>query len=389
MQIHLSNTTHTLELETSVAGSIHYQCGYTDITSTAVSNPSDNQGIITTATTTVILSAPAASTTRKVQYLNIFNNDATNTIKVKKDISGTDYIIIQVVLQNGETLRIVNDKISVLDVSGREKIQNLGDSEITGEVRSILKVGTTIEAAGRFYSHSKDNGFPGAWSVGTSGINGRNTDGTDSADAGCISIGDPSSGAWYVRDINISGSVAGQFNLFDVLWVNNGIVVTTTTAQSITQPTLPARDNNGSTDGYGVYAGILVTTATTNGSVISNTTLSYTSAQGTPSRTATISSFPATAVAGTFVPFELQAGDRGIKTITSITLGTSYGGGAISLLLFNSLASTSVTAANVGSLAYPKKLDLRLYNGHCLLPFWMASATTATTINGNIYFVNK
>jgi len=389
MQINLSNTTHTFELETSVAGSIHYQVGYTDITSTGVSTPVDNQGIIVTATTTTILAAPSASTTRKVQYVNIYNNGGYNTIKLKKDISGTEYILIGVTLQSGETLRIINDKVSVLDSSGREKTQNTGETEITGDVRSFLKIGTAPEAAGSWYCHSKDSGFPGAWSVGTPGINGRNTDGTSAGDAGCISIGNAPSGVWYLRDVNVSATVAGQFNLFDVLWVNSGLVVTTTTAQSITQPTLPARDNNGGTNGVGIYAGILVTTATTNGSAITNTTLSYTNSDGTSGRTATIASFPATAVIGTFVPFQLQAGDKGIRSIQSITLGTSYAGGAISLLCFNPMTSSSVTLSNAGSLAYPKKLDLRLYDEHCLLPFWIASSTTAVSLNGNIYFVNK
>ena len=389
MQIHLSDITHILELETSDAGSIHYQCGFTDITTAAVANPSDSQGIITTATTTTIVTAPAASTVRKVQYISVYNNGITNVIKLKKDISGTEYIIIGVTLQNGETLRIVNDKVTVLDSGGREKTQNTGDSEILADVRSILKVGTAPEAAGQFYSHSKDAGYPGAWSVGTPGVNGRNTDGTQAADNGCLQVGIPASGSWYVRDANISATVVGQFNLFDVLWVNSGLVVTTTTAQSITQPTLPARDNNGSTNGLGIYAGILVTTATTNGSAITNMTMSYTNSDGTSGRTATIASFPATAVIGTFVPFLLAAGDKGIRSIQSITLGTSLVAGAISLICFNPILSNSVLLANTGSLAYPKKLDLRLYDGHCLIPFWLAASTTATTINGNIYFVNK
>lgn len=389
MQLHLSNTTHILELETSVAGSIHYQCGYTDISASSVSTPGDNQGIITTAATTTIVSAPAASTTRKIQYVNVYNNGATNVVKVKKDISGTEYICVGVTLQNGETLRIINDKVSVLDPAGRQKTQNTGDTEISGDVRSIYKAGSAPEAAGVMYSHSKDSGFPGAWSPGTPGVNGRNTDGTNSSDAGCLNLGTPGSGAWYLRDINVTGTVTGQFNLYDVLWVNTGLTVTTTTAQSITQPTLPARDNTGSTNGTGVYAGILVTGATTNGSAITNTTLTYTNSDGTPSRTATISSFPATAVIGTFVPFQLQAGDKGIRSIQSITLGTSYGGGSISLICFNPMASASVPLANVGSLAYPKKLDLRLYDNHCLLPFWMASSAVALNIMGNIYFVNK
>ena len=389
MQINLSNTTHVLELTTSVAGSVHYQVGYTDITSSSVGTPTDSFGIITTATTTIIATAPAASTTRKIQYVNVFNNGASNTIILKKDIAGTEYNILQVTLQKGETLRVVNDKVEVLDVSGRLKTQNTGLSEITGNSRTIFKVGTTLEAAGQYYCFAKDNGAPGAWSPGTPGINGRNTDGTTAADLGCITVGNPTSGAWYVRDFNIAASQIGQFILADVLWVNTGLGVTTTTAQAITQPTLPLRDNSGTSNGYGIGAGILVTTATTNAAVINNITLQYTNSNGVAGRTGTISSFPATAVAGTFVPFQLAAGDVGVRSIQSITLGTTLGGGAISLIAFNFLGTCSVTLANVGSIAFQKQLDLRIENGHCLLPFWLASSATATNLTGTVYFVNK
>ena len=388
MQINLSNTTHVLELTTSVVGNVHYQVGYTDITSSTVTNPTDSFGIITTATTTVIVSAPTASITRKIQYVNVFNNGASNTIVLKKDISGTKYNILQVNLQQGETLRVVNDKVEVLDVSGRLKTQNTGLSEITGDSRALFKVGTAPEAAGQYYCFAKDNGAPGAWSPGTPGINGRNTNGTTAADLGCITVGNSASGAWYVRDFNVAASQTGMFILADVLWVNTGLVVTTTTAQTITQPTLPLRDNSGSSNGHGIGIGILVTTATTNAAVNNGITISYTNSNGVAGRTGTMS-FPATAVAGTFVPFQMQAGDVGIRSIQSITLGTTLGAGAISLIAFNFLGTCPVTLANVGSIAFQKKLDLRIENGHCLLPFWLASNTTATNLTGTIYFVNK
>ena len=388
MQINLSNTTHTLELTTTVAGNIHYQIGYTDIAISSVTNPTDTVGIITSATTTTVLSAPAASTTRRVQYLNVYNNGVTNVITLKKDISAVENILIKVTLQSGETLRIVNDKVETLDPSGRVKLQNQSDTDIQGDSRVIFKVGTAPEAAGQYYCFAKDNGSPGAWLPGTPGLNGRNTNGTLSTDAGCITVGTPSSGANYIRDISISASVAGTFILADVLWVNSGLVVTTTTAQAITQPTLPARDNLGTTNGYGVGAGLLVTTATTNAAVINNITLQYTNSDGVAGRTGTMS-YPATAVIGTFVPFQLAQGDIGIRSIQSITLGTSLTAGAVSLICFNFLAISPVPLANVGSLAFQRKLDLKLNNEHCLLPFWLASAVTPTNLTGVIYFINK
>ena len=389
MQINLSSTTHLLELETSVAGSVHYQLGYTDITATGVSLPQDEDGIITTATTTIIATTPSATTTRKIQYLNVYNNGVSNTITIKKDISGTEYILQKISLQKNENFRIVNDKVEVFDASGRVKLQTTGDTEIAGDSRVIFKVGTAPEAAGQYYCFAKDGGAPGAWLPGTPGINGRNTDGTTAGDLGCISAGTPVSGVNYIRDMVMTASQAGTFILADILWVNSGLVVTTTTAQAITQPTLPLRDNLGTSNGFGIGAGILVTTATTNAAAIANITLSYTNSEGVSGRTATISSYPATAVIGTFVPFQLAQGDIGIRSIQSITLGTTLTAGAISLIAFNFLATVPVTVANIGSIAFQRKLDLKLNNGHCLLPFWLASNTTATNLTGTIYFVNK
>ena len=45
--------------------------------------------------------------------------------------------------------------------------------------------------------------------------------------------------------------------MIDVLWYNTGLVVTTTTLQAVTTPTLPARDINGSTNGDGVGLALL------------------------------------------------------------------------------------------------------------------------------------
>lgn len=386
MQINLSDITHALKIETTIAGNIDYVIGYVDITSTTVSNPIEVQGNITSAVTTTAVSAPAVSTTRKIQYVNIFNKDISNTIYIKKDISGTEYKVISILLLQNETLRIIGDNVEVLDNTGIVKKQTEGIFK--GESRSIYKVGTANEATNVSYCFSKDSGFPGAWSPGTPGINGRNTDGTTNADNGSINVGTPSIGSWYLRDIALGTSVAGFFTLSDVLWVNTGLVVTTTTAQSITQPTLPPRDNNGSTYGLGVFVGILVTAATTNAAAITNMTLNYTNSDGVSGKTATIASFPATAVMGTFVPFQLASGDRGIRSIQSITLGTSLVSGSISLICYNPVISSNVTP-NIGNTTYSRSLDIPLQTGHCLIPFWLATSTAAITIQGSVYFIDK
>jgi hypothetical protein len=120
----------------------------------------------------------------------------------------------------------------------------------------------------------------------------------------------------------------------DRLWHNTGLTVTTTTAQTVNSVAWPARDRNGSTNGEGVMIGLEVTTATTNASAITNMTMSYTNQDGTAGRTATVPSFAATAVAGYIAIFNLAAGDTGVRSIQSITFGTSLGGGAVQLMAF-------------------------------------------------------
>jgi hypothetical protein len=386
----LKTTSELVRIITTSTANTDVQCNFADHTSSDFTPDSQNTKISTAATTTVI-GAPAASTKRQVKSIMIHNVHATLAQTVTIEIfDGTNsFAVYNCTLSASEHSFFDGVNWIRYNASGTELLATAEANEITGESRSLFKVGTAPENAGNFYGFWKDSGFPGAWVPGTPGLNGRNTDGTTSTDSGCINAGNPAQGSWYLRDFNITGSVTGQFILADFLWVNSGLVVTTTTAQTITQPTLPARDNNGATLGEGVQAGIIVTTATTNAGVITNMTLSYTNSDGTAGRVATIASFPATAVIGTLVKFQLQSGDKGVRSIQSITLGTTLTAGAISLICFEELASSSVTIANTGSVAFPKKLDLKLYNGHCILPFWLASSTTAVTLNGNIYFINK
>jgi hypothetical protein len=136
--------------------------------------------------------------------------------------------------------------------------------------------------------------------------------------------------------------------LIDLMWINTGLVVTTITAQAITPVALPARDATGTTNGDDVQFGVLVTTATTNAAAITNMTISYTNQAGTAGKVGTISSFPATAVAGTLVPFQLATGDTGIRSVQSITLGTTLTAGAISLIGYRIISMAPHLVANAG-----------------------------------------
>lgn len=391
----LDATTKSLTLVTGVAVSTDYVVSYVDGTSTTYV-PGTNQGNVASATTTTILAAPAASTQRAVTLVTVTNRGtATQTAQARLNVSGTEYAITPVLsLGAGESLRIDNTgEVKVVGSAGTLRETGYVNPGYQGIEHTYFKVGTASEAAAVQYVHAKDSGLPGAWVPGTPGVNGANLDCSTTSGAtvaGSHYLPNPAAGALFLTYGSASTTVAHHTFLLDPVWYNTGLAVTTTTAQAITTPTFPARDNQGTTAGEGIQAAIYVTTTTTNASAITNTTLSYTNSVGTSGRTATIASFPATAVLGTWVPFQLAAGDRGIRSIQSVTLGTSYGGGAISLVAFNTKLRYPTAVVNVGTIPWPPQSPgVRLYNGTCLWPGYIASATTATTYNGSFWIMER
>lgn len=380
----LTAITHSLELVTTTTAGVDVSVDFVDITAVAAT-PGSQLTQTTTATTTAVCAAPLVTVTRQVKRVSCRNTGtASNTLTVQRDVGGVNHTMIQAALAAGESLHYQDGQgWAVIDPAGRVKQVANEIQAADGREVAVYKVGTAPEAAGQWYSWAKDTGFPGAWVPGTPGLAGRATDGTLVADAGCLPIRTPSSGNNYLASWQGAATVACHPWLFDVLLVNSGTVVTVTTAQTLNTVALPARDRDGATLGAGVWAGLLVTTATTNAAVINNTTISYTNSDGVAGRTATMS-YPATAVVGTVVWFLLAAGDSGVRSVQTITLGTSYVAGAVSLILARPLLSFPSLVANVGGQNNPPmNPGVRLYAGACVLPIGLMSAATVTTLSGS------
>lgn len=394
--LNLSSTSDVIRIVTGSAAQIECHASWADLNGTTVTLGRQNTPHITTATTTTVVASPAASTVRNVKHLNITNDHASQScsITVEHYDGTTAEELIAVTLLSGENMVLGEDgRWTHYDANGAV-YPPAGKGSYDGFPVVFMKTGTAPDATGYWYCTSKDAGFPGAWSPGTPGINGRVTDGTTSSDSGCLPIKNPSIGANYLTEVTMGASVNHSHLFFDVLWVNSGISVTTTTAQAIVTPTLPARDVNGTTNGEGCMIGMLTTTANTNAAVISNSTVTYTNSDGVGSRTATLSAIvgsqiPATPVVGTLVWFNLQAGDKGVRSIQAITLGTSLGGGAVSLFIARDLANIGTSLVNVQFTRRLSDPGVRLYNGTCMLHCVLASATTATFFNGEIVVQEK
>jgi hypothetical protein len=251
----------------------------------------------------------------------------------------------------------------------------------------LLKVGGTMEAAGVLHSLFYSSGAPGAAAAPTPGLGGAAL----TTYAGQIPFANAPAQA-ETRLMRLSGSAtqAGKLILCDRLWHNSGIGVTTTTAQTVNSVAWPSRCPPASgvdpdALGLGVMVGLEVSTATTNAGAISNTTISYTDSSGNTGNTATMTSWPATAVAGTFVPFQWAAGDNGIRSVQSLTLGTSYAAGTVHLVAFRKLAELPMPLANVGyAIDIITAGGPRLYDGTVPFLLWHPNGTGAVTFNGSI-----
>jgi hypothetical protein len=95
----LKATTESLELATSVAGSIDCYTSFATVTTTT-STPSSSFFNITTATTTTIVTAPGASEQKSVELITLRNKGTvSNQIIIKIDNSGTEYEVYKATLQ--------------------------------------------------------------------------------------------------------------------------------------------------------------------------------------------------------------------------------------------------------------------------------------------------
>jgi len=254
---------------------------------------------------------------------------------------------------------------------------------IVGPPTVYGKVSVTGEAAGIQHTNWYLAGLIGAGSAPGSGLNGAIFSGTVT---GQIPIPATVSGEqiYLARWSATHTGNIGMIRLVDKMW-GNVPVVTTTGAQAITSPTWPPRDTAASTSGAGVFLALECSSATGNAGAITNTTVTYTNSAGTGSRTATLPSFPATAVAGTWVPLSLQAGDLGVRSVQSITLGTSYVSGAIHLVAYRPVADLAVPNTNIANAANFMDLGLpSIVDDSVLQMVYYPTSTAIGTVDGSI-----
>lgn len=227
----------------------------------------------------------------------------------------------------------------------------------------FYKVAATAKAANLIHSTMYVAGMPGTGTVSSAGAAGEALSSSSTPVDGQVPFPAAVGGkSVYLARLEVSaGANIGTVFLYDRLWQNSGLSVTSTSSQTVSSVTLPARDVNASTNGVGVYLGMEVTT--TLGAGTPTLTVTYTNAAGTGSRSGTIGPISTTSNAGTFYPMTMQAGDTGVRSVQSIISSATMTSGAYSLVMYRQLAGIGTPTDNelydrdAVALGFPKIAD--------------------------------
>lgn len=266
--------------------------------------------------------------------------------------------------------------------------------DLNSLINSIIGIPTVIgktggiTAAGAGIPHTPwyAAGIIGGGGAPTGGLNGVTFSGTGVTGQIAIPAANSPEITKVVRWSMTQAGGVGSIWLVDRMW-GNVPVVTTTTAQAVTSPTWPARDASASTAGANVWLALECSSATGNGAPITNTTVSYTDSGGTSGRTATLASFPATAPSGTFVPFSYAAGVNGVRSVQSITLGTSYVSGQVHLVAYRMVCEIPVQTANIASILNFTALGLpTVWDNSVLQLVYWPTGTSISAVQGSISY---
>ena len=211
------------------------------------------------------------------------------------------------------------------------------------------KAAPSVSLSGKPASYWGVSGIPSAGTYNSTPAGGTYSS-TSALVAGQIPHTDPPSGNSYLGRLSvISNNGAGMLLLCDKLWDDGGLSATSVTAQTINSVAWPARDNTGTTNGAGVLIGLEVS-AVMGASNPNTLTISYTNSAGTASRTGTnVDATVTSAAAQSFFRLGLQAGDVGVQSIQTFTLGATWTSGTINLVAYRILAMLEVPAAAVSN----------------------------------------
>ena len=264
-------------------------------------------------------------------------------------------------------------------------LQSVVDALPGREQKFFKPTGGVAIASGSFAGLWGTTGEPAAGANPSSGLAG---DIPTKATTGAIPFSNPASGYTYLGRLEVSlmnapSILGGTLMVYDRLWQHSGIVVTTTGAQTVNSVALDRPDANG--DDAELWLHVYSAT----GAGAATPTVSYTNPAGTAGQTATCIGYTASAAQFRCFPFQLASGDTGVKSIQSITLGTSLTSGTVGLVLRRKVAQVPIPAAGTKAIYDAIALGLpRVYDNACLEFVLHLSGTTTNYPVGSLNLIN-
>lgn len=242
----------------------------------------------------------------------------------------------------------------------------------------FLKTGPVAEAAGQWVSHWYAAGSPGA------GADPATTPGTAYDDAaGAMFFNDVDPDQKHMLTFGAVATVDCTLMVYDRLVGVSGISLASTGNKTVSSTTLPRYSGTAAAE---VEAWVEVTTATTTTAPVISMN-SYTNEAGTTGRAGGTLTFPAAATDQRWMAkLPIQAGDKGVRAISTINVATAASAGVANIILIKPLAYLPLRATmwNERDLVLQLARLPRVFDGACLALAQLASATTATTIMGKV-----
>lgn len=240
---------------------------------------------------------------------------------------------------------------------------------------------------GQWQSMWTQPGIPGAGAVPATGAGAAPTNAT----AGALQFTDPA-GSNHKRLLAaniVSSQGRGLAALIDRLVHTSGLSGTVTTAQTVNSAALPSgRDLNGAATGEGVEGWLEVYTQL--GGTGRTATVSYTNQAGTASRTGT-ATIPGSWGPNRMIPFSLDVGDTGVRSVQSVTLSGSTGtAGNFGVTLLRRVCNIELPSTGASCAKGPFDLGMpRVFAGSCLAFMAVYDGNNTSSLFGDIIMGEK
>lgn len=261
-------------------------------------------------------------------------------------------------------------------------VDDIAASVAVAQRLGYFKVFGAAKSVGAYQSGWTAAGLPGAGAAAPAYTAGSGYT-CDRTTTGALGQANGSVQNWINR-VTATGSQTGTLIIYDRLWSCSGMGFALGTYTVTTPGSLPARITD---NGVGVEAWVEQFVAA--GAASGTLTLNYTNAATGAAKAGVVAAVVSAPVAGQMQPIPLQAGDTGVRAVTSAVTSATWTSGSFGITLLKRLVEIPLGIIGVAtSLDWGAVLEA-VPAGACLGFMLQAGATTANTVSGIVRIGDK